>query len=250
MSEPTQDNVLIRPDAATAAEKGQGDPVVYDPSAKNRFVFEIKEGGFAYDVAFVFGPMDDDDRYLTWLKEFKIKGTEEDVQEESREASIRYWDDVIDSVEMDFPEGENWKQLVTEDEKLHSLKHALAVAISDDVEKAKGKLTRTAVTDTQAVITECWYGGDVVRQTHVMRGKTRELEKKYARIEQKRFKQEQIGGLRRKARVEYVVQDHRVGELYDEMLVSVTGFAGDKVPLRFKTAVVHAMFTSEIDQKK
>lgn len=254
MQEPTQDNVLIRNEddgaaVAVAASEEKG-PIVYDPSGKNRFVFELRDGGYAYDVAFVFGPIDDDERYLRWLREFRIRGTEENVEEESAEASQRYWDDVIDSVDMDVPEGVDFRTLISRDEKLHSLKDALAVAVVDEAKKADGRFSRTSVGETRTVVTECWSNGEPVRQTHVMRGKTRELEKKYARIEQARFKKENIGGLRRKARVEYVVQDHKLGELYDEMRISVGGFAGEIVPLRFKTAVVHEIFSSEIDQKK
>jgi hypothetical protein len=101
------------------------------------------------------------------------------------------------------------------------------------------------------VRTETFFNGDIATQSHELRPTSLELEKKYSRIQAKRFKQEKIGGLRKKkAKIEFLPQDDRIGELYDEMFVSSTGFANGKIPLRFKTTVIHHLFAETLDQKK
>lgn len=253
MNEPTQEtqetaNVLIR-------EKGPAKETpapLYDAAAKNRFEFELKEDGLKYDIAFTLNPLDDDERYMQWMRDFKIKGGEQDVSEESTEASCRYFDDVVDSVEgIDFPPGADWKSLIRSSEKTDVMKAVLAVAISDpEIASKKPAFRASSEIEQVTIITECWFNGEVAQQKHVMRPRTAELEKKYARISGKRFKQENTRGLRRKPRVEYAPQDDKFGELYDQMKISATGFAGDVIPLRFKTTVVHEIFNSELDQKK
>jgi hypothetical protein len=52
-----------------------------------------------------FEPLDDE-RYMQWQREFKIKGNEDDVSEEAREASVRLWDDQIFQLKTStFPKG-------------------------------------------------------------------------------------------------------------------------------------------------
>ena len=74
------------------------------------------------------------------------------------------------------------------------------------------------------------------------------------RIQSKRFKEEKVGGsLKRKKSIRYVPQDEAIGQLYDEIAISVEGFPRPDpmdVPLRFKTAVIHEMFASRLDPKK
>jgi hypothetical protein len=126
----------------------------------------------------------------------------------------------------------------------------LAVAIGDDIHENKGQ-RRIGQNATVKVPTECFFNGEIATQIHEMRQVSLELEKKYSRIQGKRFKKEQIGGLRnRKAKIEFIPQDDKIGELYDEMFISQTGFAQGKIPLRFKTTVIHHLFAEKLDQKK
>ena len=112
--------------------------------------------------------------------------------------------------------------------------------------------------NTQTVTTECFFNGEVISQIHVLTATTFELEKKYERIQSKRLKQEKITGLRnRKPKIEYIPQDDKLGGLYDDILVSVTGFGTAfehlnetyTVPLRFKVAVINYIFAPTIEQK-
>ena len=68
------------------------------------------------------------------------------------------------------------------------------------------------------------------------------------------MRREGPAGLRRKPRVEYIPQDEKLGELYDEMAIETTGFhrtgTSPDVPLRFKVLVVNYIFAPTLDQKK
>jgi hypothetical protein len=222
MQEATQtDNALIR------GEETSNDPTpakLYDPEARNRFEYEVRENGSIFEVGHVFGSLSDE-RYVQWQREFKIKGNDEnDVDEQSLEASVRLWDDIIIEVEnIDFEAGTDWKAFIPYSEKIDALNDYLAVAIADETEDQKAVTKRTIGPgqSSQTVITEAWTNGDVAKQKHVLVRATMELKKKYSRIQSKRFKQETIKGLhRRQPKVEFVPQDEKLGELYDEMKIS------------------------------
>jgi hypothetical protein len=259
MNNTTQtENALVRGDsaapaaaAATAAvEKKAALPVLYDADARNRFAFSVREGMEKYDTAHIFEPLSDP-RYMQWQREFKIKGNEDDVSEEAREASVKLWDDQIFQVEnIDYPDGEDWKALISPAEKIEAINAYLAVAIGDDIHENKGQ-RRIGQTATVKIPTEAFFNGDIATQIHEMRPVSLELEKKYSRIQAKRFKQEKVGGLRnRKAKIEFIPQDDKLGELYDEMFVGQEGFVNGVIPLRFKTTVIHHLFGEKLDQKK
>lgn len=226
--------------------------VLYDADARNRFGYNVIENGKKYKTAAIFEALTDE-RYLQWVREFKIRGNDDDVNEESREASIRLWDDIVSAVEnIEVPEGEDFHDIIPYSEKIQGLNEFLAIAVFDPDEEAEDDgVRRPAAVRTQTVITEAFFNGQITRQTHVLKEKTLEWEKKYSRIQAKRFKQETTRGLRRKPKVEFVPQDAKIGEMYDEMVERTAGFAG-RVPLRFKTAVISHVFdaTFEAEEKK
>lgn len=245
------ENAEMVEEQAVTAETGPKPPAaVYDPDAKNRFEYKYKEDGFVYDIAFIFGPVSDE-RYLQWIREFKVSGNDDDVSEESREASCRLWDDLILEAEnVEYEKGADWRSLIDNQEKIDSLNDLLAVAVVEAAEPAAGR-RKLGGSTTQTVVTEAWVNGEAVQQRHELQKKSFELEKKYSRIQAKRFKQTTVGGaLKRKPKIEYVPQDEALGRLYDEMLVKAEGFADERIPLRFKTTVMHELFASKLDQKK
>lgn len=222
----------------------------YDPAARNRFDYSVVRNGLKYEIAFIFGELSDD-RYLQWLKEFKISGDDDNVSEESREASVRLFDETVNAVEgVEFDEGVNWREFIPSSEKIQALNDLLAVAIVETEKKADGKLRLGPGENTQVIITEAWQNGEIRQQEHRLVETSIELEKKYSRIQSKRFKQEQTRGLRRKAKVEFVAQDEKLGDLYDEMITLASGFTeAATVPLRFKTAVIHEVFAPTLQSK-
>lgn len=248
------DTALVTQAADTSetaiASKRRKEPAAYDAAAKNRFEFDVREGVKSYETAHVFNTLEDE-RFMQWLREFHLKGNEDDVNEESREASVRLWDDLIAVVEkIQYPDGEDFRKLIPASEKIEALNAYLSVAIGSDIERVEGDRQLGDPNSMQTVVTECYFNGEIATQKHELRPVTLEMQKKYSRIQQKRFKQEKIGGLRRKAKMEYVPQDDRIGELYDEMMVFTTGFVGDKIPLRFKVLVIDHLFAEKLDQKK
>ncbi|MEO8650494.1 MAG: hypothetical protein ABI539_15130, partial [Acidobacteriota bacterium] len=105
----SNESELIRDDQTPQDEKPQK---FYDAAAKNRFEYEVKHDGFLYDVAHVFGPITDE-RYLQWSREMKVSGNEQEISEETREAAVRLWDDLIVEVEnIDYPPDADWKTLI------------------------------------------------------------------------------------------------------------------------------------------
>lgn len=224
----------------------------YDASAPNRFEFKVTDDGQVFDTAHVFKPLSDE-RYLQWVGELKLRSAGDELDENARAASIALWNDLIERVENIDTEGidGSWKDLIPDQEKIDSLNELLAIAIVDDEAKpTTGVRKLGTLAQTQTVFTEAYFNGQIVRQSHKMVKRSLEFEKKHNRIQQRRFKQEQTRGLRRKAKVEYVPQDEAIGKLYDEMVVSVSGFAGDVVPLRFKNVVIAALFAPVLDPKK
>lgn len=226
-------------------EKQEKVPVIYDADARNRFEYEVEGGS---EIAHVFGPLSDE-RYMQWNRDMKISGNEDDVREEGREASVKLYDDLIIEVEnIEYPEGADWKALLDSQYKIDALNDLMAVAIgennNDDEPEKGGKLKLVPDIDTnQTIKTECFFNGEIATQTHVLVKRTFEFEKKYDRIQAKRTKQQKIGGLRRrKANIEYVPQDEKLGGLYDEMFIKAEGFANGKIPLRFKVLVMHNIF--------
>lgn len=247
---PVIENALIRSDV-DLVKTSDTPPAIYDAEARNRFAFSVREGMEKYDTAHIFEPLGDA-RYLQWLREFKVRGNEDDVNEEAREASMRLWDEQIFEVEnITYPEGTDFRQWISHSEKIEAINAFLAVAIGEDIHEAKSGREFGSETKTIKVPTECFFNGEVATQIHELRPVSLELEKKYSRIQQKRFKQQKIGGLRnRKPNIEFIPQDDRIGELYDEMFVAQTGFANGLIPLRFKTTVMHHLFAEKLDQKK
>lgn len=253
------ENALVRNESivpAVAAETGiakkeENPAPIYDADARNRFEFTVREGMKRYQTAHVFEPLPDD-RYMQWQREFKIKGNEDDVDEQAREASVLLWDDTIFQVEnITVPEGTDFRQWISAGEKIEAINAFLAVAIADDIEDADDGRAFGTENKTIKVPTETFFNGEIATQVHELQPVSLELEKKYSRVQGKRFKPEKIGGLRKKkAKIEYVPQDERIGELYDEMFVSASGFAEGKIPLRFKTTVMHHLFAEKLDQKK
>lgn len=256
------DNVLTIPrDTPQPFAGGTGDAdksvrtPLYDPQARNRFEYEVRSGGQKFDIAHVFGPLSDE-RYMQWTRELKVRGTADDISEESREATARLWDDIIVEVEnIEYDPDADWKALIPSGEKLEAVNDLLAVAVVEPEETTHTKL-RLGAAATQTIVTEAYFNGEVTQQTHVLAAKSFELEKKYERIQAKRIRQEPTKGLRRKPKIEYIPQDDKLGGLYDEMLISTTGFVGegykftDVIPLRFKVLVINYIFAPTLDQKK
>ena len=238
------DNNILELPSEPAAAGSQ-----YDAAAKNRFEFEIEQGGEKYDIAQVFKPLTDE-RYMKWLRDLNVSSKGDEVSENSRQATADLWDELIAGIEnVDYPEGADFRDLIESSDKVRALNEFLAVAVVEPESDGTKKLRLGEKATEQTVRTECWFDGEVLTQTHVLAAKTFELEKEYDRIQQKTSRTERTRGLRGKPKVEYVPQDDRLGQLYDKMLVRSEGFAAGIVPLRFKTLVIGYVFAPSLRAK-
>lgn len=221
---------------------------LYNAEANNRFSYKVFDGDAEIDTACIYGPCTDT-RYLQWLREFKLKGNVDDMDEESMEATCRLFDDLaieMENVEFD---GEDWRALVPINEKIDGVNNLLAVSVFRPEKQGEGKRRLTA-TPTETYHTEAYFNGKILRQTHVLKAQSIEWKKKYAQIQSKRFKKEITRGLRRQPKVEFIPQDERLGQLYQDMKVSATGFERDIIPLRFQTAIIQHIFEAELQPEE
>lgn len=224
------------------------EPVAYDTDKHQRFEFTVKQGGETFDTAHVFR-QPTDERWVEFLKAKKVRGNDDAVESEENEAIADLWADLIVNVEnVEIPEGQTLADLIGFEEKRDALEYFLAVAAFDP--EAKGGVRRLEKVPSRIVLTEARQDGEIVTQEHKLRAKSLEDIKRYESILRRRFKTENVRGLRKKAKVEFVPQDDKFAALYDDMLFGVAGFTTYWVPMRFKVAVIHHVFASELDEKK
>ena len=254
---PKVDNVLVRDDADHQPPRADSRPL-YDATAHNKFPYSVINDGLEYDVAHVFGELTDE-RYIQWNKDLKVRGNADKVEQEAREASCKLWDDIIVAVEGVEFEGDAWKDYVPYHEKVQAIGDLLAVSIKAEDRKADGILKLGPKPTTNTITTEAFFNGEVLEQKHVMLPRSLEFEKKYEAIMAKRVRQQKVGGLSKKKPIaEYVPQDEKLGDLYDEMCFSTGGFqppmgtvpgTSTGVPLRFKVAVINYIFAPTLDAR-
>ena len=219
--------------------------VIYDADARQRYEFEVAENGQKYDTAHIYEPLEES-RFISFLHSIKARGNEQQQEENEIEVKSLLWDDLVSDVENIEKTTDDWKSLIDYSEKQESLEKYLSVAIVEPETKAAGK---RQLVQTETITTECYFNyPNSVTQTHKLKKKTDEWRRKYARIKAKIWKVEQTKGLRRDPKIEYVPQDEKFGELYDELLIETTGFKDDIIPLRFKTAVVHDLFSTKLNE--
>lgn len=231
-------------------QKNSGENIIYDADASQRYEFEVVEGGARYNTAHRFEPLSEE-RYVQHIKSARAQGNEQDVDENILETVVELWNDLIVEVEnIETEPGEDWKSVIDSTEKQEALNSFLTVAIVEP-EIVTGGKRKLSVNSTEKVITEAFFNGEPIQQTHVLQKKRDEWQKKYDRIEARRFQQEPTKGLRRKPQIKYFAQDEGIGKLYDEQFIEQTGFANGKIPLRFKTRVIHYLYgSSKLGEKK
>lgn len=223
---------------------------LYDAKSKNTFPTTLRRGSSSYDVVFTFGELTDD-RYKQWIGDLRVRGNADEVDEEIHEANCKLFDDLILSIDgVEYEQGADWKALFPDDAKSEAIKLFLAVAIAEDADAADAKFSLAEQPKSQFVVTECWLHGEVAQQSHELKVITHEMRKQYEAIQSKRFRRPKIGGLSKmKTKVEFVPQDAKIGEFYDSLHISTDGFAGNVVPLRFKTVVIHHLFAPTVDAR-
>lgn len=230
-------------------------PQLYDSEAIQRFEFTIAENGKKYQTAHIFNPLPDE-RYLQFLQQIKVKAKGENIESDATNASQALWDDLIKEVEnVDFGGEPDWKPMVSVfNEKIPSLNNYLAVAIIDDEAEEGPAAARRIVKAnkeplSQTVVTEAFFNGEPVRQSHVLQPLSVALATRYSKLQEKTFNVKQVPGVKDIKIITYRPQDAEKARLYDEMALSQTGFSGG-IPLRFKVKVVDYIFAPTLEAAK
>lgn len=224
-------------------------PEIYDSNAIQKI--EIGDGVFAVMKPYT------DKRYLSYLAEIteklnetlKSKGvdTEAEVEEheikESLLQDIALADELLEALEgyEDLPE--DWKSLISAEDKIALLRKATRFTIDED----SRKFTLGAFTEVPTV---CYFNDKLASQTHKLRRTTIDNSSRYALIQAKRYKVGESSRVGRKNVVQITPQEENKAALYDQMIESVTGFERSDVPIRVKSMVVDYVFQSSLDEKK
>lgn len=236
-----------------AAEKP---PVVYDASAEQRYQFEIKENGRKFKSAHRFKPVDDERHFEFVGHLLQIEYGEQAAAEKNaaeKQTIVDFWRNQIIEIEnVEIEDGSDFHDFADADNEIVPMTTMLLAVVVKNAKAASGKrqFGTAKSSETQSVRTEAFFDGLPVEQTHTLKAKSDEYQKKYNRLQRSQYKVERTEGLRREPKLEIVPQHKAKGLLYDEMYISSTGFADDIVPLRFKVVVIDDIFSASIDPKK
>lgn len=214
---------------------------LYDGNAKQRIPFEVTEGSERFETAHNVKPVTDA-RTLELLDAVVL----EDIEDETNLDRVRrinalltvetrkIWNDVIIDVENTESEGD-FRELIDDREVSAAIQALTAVDIVEPETVVTG-VRRLDAKATVNVVTRALFNGKLMTQTHKLRRRSTELDKKYDQIN---WSEDLKPSETAKAKA----------ALYDEILVETVGFKG-KVPIRFKTRVVDYHFGTTIDPKK
>ena len=245
---PTQQS--NQPETTTETNNEPDAQVLYDADAEQTSEFEITQDEKKYDSAHVYKPFTDE-RHIAYVKTINHDFDAKKAVEIVRAAKILLWRDLIKEIKnIETVGGVDFRDLVDEDnEIIPSIDNFIIISIVEP-EKVSGGVRPLVISDEVKVVTECFFNyPNTAQQTHRLK-KGKEWAAKFQRIAGKQWKEEKIGGLRREPKVIFTEQIEAFGKLYDEMLISVTGFKDDKVPARFRIKVLDYIFTSTLNEKK
>lgn len=242
------DSTFVSADSALA--DSQPKPI-YDATATQRFPFTLRENGELIPTAHIYKPIDDE-RHLQYITDFVAvrDGTRTDIT--LNQLTVDFWRDLIEAVEnLETGEGEDFRDIPDPEEEIAPLLISyLAVVVKPPV-VAENRKRSSAKSDRQTTVTQAYFNGEAVEQTHVLKPKSDEWRKKYNRIQRSQYKEDGTKGTRGETKVQFIPQNKAKAGLYDEMMIEAHGFARDIIPMRFKVVVVDDAFESSVvDAKK
>lgn len=229
----------------SAAGKNAALTLVYDADATQHI--PVGDGVFA-----VVKPYSDE-LYLQEQKELTElvnqslqRDADQEVSEvEIKEALLRdvkLADELIETLE-NYPDlPENWRELLSVEDKQAIIRKALNFVVDED--RKRLSLGKTVVP------TACWFNGEVANQEHILRNKTIDDSSRYALIQSKQYKTEKSKKFGKEDSYQIVSQVEAKWKLYLDMRESVKGFANDKVPMRVGVMVIDYVFAKSLDVKK
>lgn len=221
---------------------------LYNPNAEQRFEFEVEGEDGIYKTAHRFKPLAEE-RYFDYVKAIEISEDQNVVENSVRQAFNDLWNDLIIEVEnVELEEGQELKTAISPEEKNKAIEALLAVAVVPP-ENVKG-VRKLVSSDQKTILTEAYFNNSVTRQTHILKAVNEEWKRRFIRIRASQIEEKKNSGLDGQDKYKFIPQDIAFGELYDSMLLNVSGFEGETVPLRFKTTVISSHFAPKISKSK
>ena len=224
---------------------------IYDAAAMQRFPFTLRENGELIPTAHIFKPIDDE-RHLQYITDFVAvrDGTRSDIT--LNRLTVEFWRDLIEAVEnLETGEGEDFRDIPDPEEEIAPLLISYLTVVVKPPVVAEGRKRSSAKADRQTTVTQAYFNGEAVEQTHVLSAKSDEWRKKYNRIQRSQYKEDETKGTRGETKVKFIPQNRAKAGLYDEMMIEAHGFARDVIPMRFKVVVIDDAFESSVvDAKK
>lgn len=241
MTEPTQDNVLIR-DKADLPE--------YDTQADQYVALEIEEGGQIYNVSYLVGAVNPFLAEYDRLREVSLVASGGDQVIETQSSTADEW--LFDQIAKDVAgfEGEkpeNWLELIDPAEKSHVVRRLLAVKpVSADAPAVKAKRSWTAErSNTETIRLLSFFDGQEVETAITLKRPRPSDVSKYNRIKA-RIALSEGKGLEDSA-IKIPAQMAAKAEIGEEVCVNVSGYNGSHhPPLHHMALAVTMLFEKDI----
>lgn len=221
---------------------------LYNPNTDQRFAFQVESEIGIFETAHKLKPLSEE-RYFEYVNSIEISEDENIVEDSVKKAFGDLWDDLIIEVEnIDLENGQELKTAISLDEKIKGIETLLAVAVVQP-ENVKG-VRKLVASEQKTIITEAYFNNTIAQQSHTLKAINDEWKRRFNRIRANQIEQTKKTSLDGDNKFKFIPQDIAFGELYDAMLLGVSGFEGDKVPLRFKTTVILSYFAPKISKIK
>jgi hypothetical protein len=221
----------------------------YDSRSSQTFNFETTDDQGTYAFSHTFGPLAGrEDLLIAFDNERSIdyasKGKTTEITPSSAGAAMNLWKALAIAVAGYGDEGEplpeNWKDLVPAEDKVAAIAELLFVEIVEEGNAGNPEQRRRSwgsSVSTKTIKLLAYFDGREVEVSHNLKAKTAEDVMAYDRIK---------SGVRiHKTGMQLKPHMKQKGELYDKMIRSAEGYAGDSVPLHHKALVITAVFDQE-----
>ncbi len=234
---------------------------LYDADAAQSFTFRRTDEEGEYEVEHIYGPLTDaalieyDELRSVVMGKTKTKG-EMKLLNVSLPADEALFDTVCERVDGYGEEGEeapeNWKELITADEKQQGVNTLLACELVEPERREGGKAKRRkwgAGRSGRTIPIRAYFDGREVELSHTLPAKTAKNIEDYEAIRSEIHLTK--GKSINQSDMKIPGQMEAKGALYDRMGVRATGYKG-RVPLHHKAFIITEYFdsASEVIQKK
>ena len=226
----------------------------YDINAEQTFRLSIPGDNGTFEVSHTFAPLPQNEEALLAFDNerelvFQTKGKETDIAPANAPALLNLYKKLVKTCDGYGEEGEsfppNWRELIPADDAIAVINDLLFVDLKEDEDEYKPLSTvvrRRAwgeSTGTKTIKTVSYFSGREIFGEHQLKAKTAAEIMAYDRIKGR------ISLLKNGMRLK--PQFKAKAELYDKLIVKISGYAGDMVPVHHKAAVITAYFETDAE---